>query len=138
MVLAHHLTRTTIWLRLARSLCYLSLFSVIHCAFAWQVVLNGQIHTDGLSIIDSPQPNTPIHAGSNLDISVDISGNGKIPPPRSNYPTRFDSLQVYLTSDYANLNLTVSGRSELLDGQTGTVGHFNWLIPHVCRRMAII
>ncbi|TFK41018.1 hypothetical protein BDQ12DRAFT_710873 [Crucibulum laeve] len=98
-----------------------------------QVPVNGQIFTNGLSIINAPALNTPFHAGSNIPISIEVSGNGKLPSPAvlpgSSLPTRYDELDIYLVSSQTSLNITVSSGPMLLTGETGSVRHLNWPIP---------
>ncbi|GLB36294.1 hypothetical protein LshimejAT787_0305820 [Lyophyllum shimeji] len=95
--------------------------------------MNGQIFTQGLSIINSPAPNTPFRVGSTLPISIDISGNGRLPAsavlPGSGLRTRYDALEIYLVSSQTAANITVSAGPELLSQETGSVRHLNWPIP---------
>ena len=65
--------------------------------------------------------------------TTQISGDGHLPStassPDSSDSTRFDSLEVYLVSYTAKLNLTVSQGPGLLTQEPGsTVKHINWLI----------
>ncbi|KAJ7169682.1 hypothetical protein C8R46DRAFT_206235 [Mycena filopes] len=97
-------------------------------------LINGQTFTNGLAIIDSPNPNSPGHAGSPLPIAIDVSGNGKLPPaaslPASNASTGYQSLEIYLVSATTNINITVSAGPGLLANESGsTVKHVNWPIP---------
>jgi len=111
--------------------------SIIHCNLGFasaQVLSNGQIFTNGLAIVDSPQPNTPLHAGSALNFAVDISGDGRLPAdasiPYSGQPTSFNALGVFLISAQTSLNVTVSNTPSLLTQEPGsTVKHLNWPIP---------
>jgi len=94
--------------------------------------INGQLFTLGLSIIDAPAPNSPAHAGSNLNIAVDVSGDGQLPlaasVPNSGRSTSYTSLNIFLVSP--QLNLTVVSNSSFLSGEpTSTVKHLNWPIP---------
>jgi hypothetical protein len=97
------------------------------------VLVNGQTFTSGLSIINSPSPNTPFHAGSNIPISIEVSGNGKLPlsatTPGSGLDTGYESLEIYLVSAAVDINVTVSEGPSLLTGETGTVRHLNWPLP---------
>lgn len=73
------------------------------------------------------------HAGSNLPIAIDVSGNGKLSSaarlPGSGLPTSFDSLEIYLVSSQTNLNLTVSSGPGLLTQESGsTVKHLDFSI----------
>ncbi|KAJ7042423.1 hypothetical protein C8F04DRAFT_1251862 [Mycena alexandri] len=110
---------------------FVALFSNIVAA---QTLINGQTFTAGLAIIDSPNPNSPGHAGSPLPIAIDVSGNGKLPPaaslPQSNSSTGYQSLEIYLISATTNINITVSAGPGLLANESGsTVKHVNWPIP---------
>ncbi|KAJ6627127.1 hypothetical protein B0H10DRAFT_1780039, partial [Mycena sp. CBHHK59/15] len=74
------------------------------------------------------------HAGSNINIAVDVSGNGQLPPaatlPGSGLATSYESLEIYLVSSQTNINITVSAGPALLTGESGsTVKHLNWPIP---------
>ncbi|CAL1704773.1 unnamed protein product [Somion occarium] len=94
---------------------------------------NGQIFTRGLAIIDSPAPQSTLHAGSNVAIAVDISGDGNLPAsaatPGSNDSTRFDSLEIYLFSYPQSINLTISSGSDILAQEnSSTVKHINYNI----------
>ncbi|KAI0082676.1 hypothetical protein K474DRAFT_1670875 [Panus rudis PR-1116 ss-1] len=100
---------------------------------AAQTLVNGQVFTKGLAIVDSPAPNSQLHAGSNIAIAIDVSGNGQLKNwqtasvPGSNEATRFDSLEIYLSSYPNSLNLTVSQGPGLLANESGsTVKHLNY------------
>ncbi|KAL5535317.1 hypothetical protein ACEPAF_3411 [Sanghuangporus sanghuang] len=95
---------------------------------------NGQFFTKALAISNAPFPGSPQHAGSNLVISVELSGDGKIDQslfvPGSGAPTRYDSLEIYLVSAQTRSNFTVSNGSTLLTQEPGsTVKHLNWPLP---------
>ncbi|OCH95548.1 hypothetical protein OBBRIDRAFT_767320 [Obba rivulosa] len=101
-----------------------------------QIIVNGQLFTQGLAIVDSPAADSTLHAGSNNSIAIDVSGDGKLPNwqtasvPGSDLSTRFDSLEIYLVSYQTNLNLSVSQGPGLLEQESGsTVKHLNWAIP---------
>ncbi|KAI0336467.1 hypothetical protein GY45DRAFT_1266160 [Cubamyces sp. BRFM 1775] len=96
-----------------------------------QTLVNGQIFTNGLAIVDAPAPNSPMHAGSVTQVAIDISGDGKLDQsasiPGSDKSTRFDSLEIYLVSYQTKLNLTVSSGPGLLTQEQGsTVKHWNY------------
>ncbi|KAI9064371.1 hypothetical protein FKP32DRAFT_1570191 [Trametes sanguinea] len=106
------------------------LSSVLGCAHA-QTLVNGQIFTNGLAIVDAPAPESPMHAGSVTQVAIDISGDGKLDQsasiPGSDKETRFDSLEIYLVSYQTQLNLTVSSGPGLLTQEQGsTVKHWNY------------
>ncbi|KAL4884085.1 hypothetical protein BJY04DRAFT_215521 [Aspergillus karnatakaensis] len=116
-------------------------------------LINGQLHTPGLAIINAPQPYTPL-GGDTLHISIDVSGNGQLSlSPDNDAPTRFHDLRIFLTSDALEMNLTVSNGTipdsssdddedddnndegypyvgPILDLEpSSTVKHVNWLWP---------
>ncbi|CDO68338.1 hypothetical protein BN946_scf184799.g65 [Trametes cinnabarina] len=106
------------------------LTTLANCVNA-QTLVNGQIFTNGLAIVDAPAPESPLHAGSVTQVAIDISGDGKLDQsasiPGSSNPTRFDSLEIYLVSYQTKLNLTVSSGPDLLTREQGsTVKHWNY------------
>ncbi|KAI0831240.1 hypothetical protein BC628DRAFT_1415771 [Trametes gibbosa] len=108
------------------------LTSLSHHAYA-QTLVNGQIFTGGLAIVDAPAPNSPMHAGSVTQVAIDISGDGKLDQsasiPGSDKSTRFDSLEIYLVSYQTKLNLTVSAGPGLLTQEQGsTVKHWDYAV----------
>ncbi|PBK76959.1 hypothetical protein ARMSODRAFT_1079033 [Armillaria solidipes] len=98
----------------------ITLFALMHlqCAEA------GQYFTSGLSIINSPSPNSPGHAGSTLPISIDVSEDGKLPDD-----SFFSLLEIYLVSSETNINLTVVSGTDFLSQESGSVRHENFMIP---------
>ncbi|KAL5337122.1 hypothetical protein BJX70DRAFT_399929 [Aspergillus crustosus] len=77
-------------------------------------LINGQLYTPGLAIINAPQPYTPL-GGDTLHISIDVSGNGalSVTPGEDdddNYdaPTLFHDLRIFLTNEENGRNLTIS------------------------------
>jgi len=99
-----------------------------------QVVQNGQVFTNGLAIIDAPQPDTILNAGNYLNIAVDVSGNGKLPlgatAAYSNLPNAFRALEFYLVSSQTNVNITIAvGNSILYQEPSSTVKHYSWPLP---------
>ncbi|KAL0951004.1 hypothetical protein HGRIS_007746 [Hohenbuehelia grisea] len=86
-----------------------------------------QIPTNGLSILDSPQPGTPFNAGSNQEIAIEISGNGIL----QSLQAAIDTLEIYLTSRAFDLNMTVAGPAEEIMAQEpgSTVKHVRWQVP---------
>ncbi|KAJ5907018.1 uncharacterized protein N7473_003934 [Penicillium subrubescens] len=107
-------------------------------------IVNGQVYTPGLAIIDAPQPNTPL-GGENLQVAIDVSGNGKLPWPPSTQsadsPTLFHNITLFLTSETLSHNFTISNGTEPANNGTGYVGpvldqepsstvkHVNWVWP---------
>ncbi|KAM5538160.1 hypothetical protein V8D89_008047 [Ganoderma adspersum] len=77
---------------------------------------------NGLSVIDSPAPNSVLHTGSNLSIAIDVSA--------SNSGTfSYRSLEVYLVSATVGKNITISNGTQLLTQEpASTVKHINWPI----------
>ncbi|KAF8642287.1 hypothetical protein AX16_009558 [Volvariella volvacea WC 439] len=70
---------------------------------------------------------------STLPISIEVSGNGKLPFPAiipgSGLPTRYDRLHIFLVSSQTSINATVSVGPGLLTDESGSVRHLNWDIP---------
>ncbi|KAL6229206.1 hypothetical protein BDW75DRAFT_225472 [Aspergillus navahoensis] len=110
-------------------------------------IVNGQIYTPGLAIIDAPQPYTPL-GGDNLQVSIDVSGNGRLSLPADeddddDAPTKFHNITIFLTSTENERNLTISNGTlpsdsdsntgyvgPVLDLEPGsTVKHVNWVWP---------
>ncbi|KIJ68296.1 hypothetical protein HYDPIDRAFT_81499 [Hydnomerulius pinastri MD-312] len=124
-------------LDLSRLLLYfivLSLAKVVLLRVDAQILVNGQVFTDGLAIVDSPAPNTPVQSGSTLAIAIDVSGDGQLSQaaqvPGSSLPTRFEDLQIFLISYDTNINITVSTGTGLLTQESGsTVKHLSWTVP---------
>ncbi|KAI0362023.1 hypothetical protein OH77DRAFT_1416222 [Trametes cingulata] len=113
------------------TLVFSSILALLVSSAHAQTLVNGQVFTKGLAIVDAPAPNSPMHAGSVTQVAIDISGDGKLDQsasvPGSNEPTRFDSLEIYLVSYQTKLNLTVSSGPGLLTQEQGsTVKHFNY------------
>ncbi|KAL4953059.1 hypothetical protein BDW69DRAFT_195141 [Aspergillus filifer] len=121
-------------------------------------IINGQIYTPGLAIINAPQPYTLLGGGKflfpahNLHISIDVSGNGRLPlEDETDAQTRFHSLTLFLTSFETGKNFTIANGTESSgekngdedDGKDGsgyigsvltlepgsTVKHVNWVWP---------
>ncbi|KFY21914.1 hypothetical protein V493_07005 [Pseudogymnoascus sp. VKM F-4281 (FW-2241)] len=106
-------------------------------------IINGQIFTPGLAIVDAPQPNTPL-GGETLHVAIDVSGNGNLglPPYEDSAPSQLHAISMFLTSYSTGLNLTVSNGTALpatsSDSDDGvimnqepgsTVKHVNWIWP---------
>lgn len=123
-------------------------------------IVNGQVYTPGLAIVDAPQPNTPLGGGKwtltpvdftqyvlteppdNLQVAIDVSGNGKLPwpPSESESSTQFHSITLFLTSESKSHNFTISNGTKpasnssyaypVLDLEpSSTVKHVNWIWP---------
>lgn len=99
-----------------------------------QLLSNGQLYTNGLSIVDAPAPESTFHFGSDIPIAIDVSGNGQLPVsasvPGNSGKTGYDGLDIYLVSSQTNTNVTVSYDSGILKDESGsTVKHLNWQMP---------
>ncbi|KAF5375070.1 hypothetical protein D9758_000139 [Tetrapyrgos nigripes] len=120
---------------LAHHFVYLVLSFVFVLAFVLESVSAGQFFTSGISIIDAPSVGNPGHAGSNIPIAIEISGNGQLPAseatnPDSSSSIHYTSLEIYLVSASTNSNFTVSSGPGLLSQEPGsTVKHLDWQIP---------
>ncbi|CZT47889.1 uncharacterized protein RSE6_08512 [Rhynchosporium secalis] len=101
-----------------------------------QEIVNGQISTPGIAIIDSPQPNTPL-GGDTLHIAIDISSNGQLqlPPYPDNAPSSIHNITLFLTSYTTGKNFTItngtsSAGGDIMKQEPGsTVKHVNWVWP---------
>lgn len=93
---------------LMRSALLIAALTAISTAQGFQEV-NGQLFTSGLSIINSPQPDTPL-GGDTLHVSIDVSGNGRLtlPPYPDDFKNGIGSLHLFLISTVTGLNLTIS------------------------------
>jgi hypothetical protein len=73
------------------------------------------------------------NAPGTLPISIDVSGNGRLPSdaytPDSGLSTAYEELNIFLVSSETGANLTVSVGPQLLTDEDGTVRHLNWQIP---------
>ncbi|KAH6917245.1 hypothetical protein BKA70DRAFT_1418013 [Coprinopsis sp. MPI-PUGE-AT-0042] len=98
-----------------------------------QIPVNGQTFSRGLAIINAPAINSEHNAPGTLPISIDVSGNGRLPSdaytPDSGLPTAYEELNIFLVSSSTGANLTVSVGPQLLTDEDGTVRHLNWQIP---------
>ncbi|KAG9083419.1 hypothetical protein FS749_006047, partial [Ceratobasidium sp. UAMH 11750] len=97
-------------------------------------LVNGQFFTAGLAISNAPAPGSQLQAGGAIGVSVDVSGNGRLPPgasvPGSVLPTAFISLNIFLISSQTKTNVTVTSGPQFLAGEPGsTVKHLNFAIP---------
>ncbi|KAI0670023.1 hypothetical protein C8Q78DRAFT_1038808 [Trametes maxima] len=100
---------------------YLFASSRVLAVVAQPGAANGQ--TQGLSIVDNPQPNAVINAGSNTDVSIEVFAT-------ANASLGVDSLEVYLVSSQEQKNITVSSGPQLLTQEPGsTVKHIHFTVP---------
>ncbi|KAL2060267.1 hypothetical protein VTL71DRAFT_9662 [Oculimacula yallundae] len=105
-------------------------------SLAAQEIINGQIFTPGIAIIDSPQPNTPL-GGDTLHIAIDVSSNGQLqlPPYPTNAPSALHNITLFLSSYTTGKNLTISdgtassGEQIMAQEPGSTVKHINWIWP---------
>ncbi|KAK6541367.1 hypothetical protein TWF694_007180 [Orbilia ellipsospora] len=95
------------------------------------LIVNGQIYTPGLAIVDAPQPFTPL-GGTTLQVALDVSGDGRLPPytyqalPNGTVPSSYNtstsdnggtatltetfyhSITIFLSSYVNDQNFTIS------------------------------
>ncbi|KAI0318497.1 hypothetical protein OF83DRAFT_1056825 [Amylostereum chailletii] len=100
-----------------------------------QFLVNGQVFTAALAIVDAPAPQSVYHAGSNIPIAIDVSGDGKLGQgasvPGSGLSTHLDSLELYLISTQTGINVTVSSGTDLLTQEpSSTVKHMDFQLSH--------
>ncbi|KAJ5576220.1 hypothetical protein N7535_003146 [Penicillium sp. DV-2018c] len=105
-------------------------------------IVNGQVYTPGLTIIDAPQPNAPL-GGDHLQVAIDVSGNGQLPWPTSpdhNSSTQFYNITLFLTSHAVSHNFTISNGTNPASNTSyvgpvlglepsSTVKQVNWIWP---------
>ncbi|CAE6474839.1 unnamed protein product [Rhizoctonia solani] len=101
-------------------------------------LVNGQFYTSGLAISNVPAPGSQYSVGGTISVSVDVSGNGKLPTsasvPGSTLPTSFISLNIFLVSSQTKINITVTSGAQFLEGEPGsTVKHLDFLVPSCLR-----
>ncbi|RFU31301.1 hypothetical protein B7463_g5015, partial [Scytalidium lignicola] len=105
-----------------------------------QAIVNGQIFTPGIAIIDSPQPNTP-EGGDFLQVALDISSDGQLslPPYPDNSSSKINNITIFLSSYVTGNNFTITNGTatannaslgDILFQEPGsTVKHVNWVWP---------
>jgi len=105
-----------------------------------QEIVNGQIYTPGIAIIDAPQPNTP-EGGDFLQVALDISSDGQLslPPYTENAPSKINNITIFLASYVTGKNFTITNGTasannaslgDILFQEPGsTVKHVNWIWP---------
>ncbi|KAI0335403.1 hypothetical protein GY45DRAFT_1366973 [Cubamyces sp. BRFM 1775] len=92
-------------------------------AVAAQDVVNGQVLTQGFSVLDSPQPNFVLNAGSSSEVAIQV-------PSLTNATFGLDSLEVYLVSSDPQMNITISSGPQALTQEPGSdVKHIRWNVP---------
>ncbi|CAE6447232.1 unnamed protein product [Rhizoctonia solani] len=97
-------------------------------------LVNGQFYTSGLAISNAPAPGSQYSPGGSIGVSVDVSGNGRLPTsasvPGSTLPTAFISLNIFLVSSQTKTNITVTSGTQFLESEPGsTVKHLDFVIP---------
>ncbi|QSZ33843.1 hypothetical protein DSL72_005416 [Monilinia vaccinii-corymbosi] len=105
-----------------------------------QEIVNGQIYTPGIVIVDAPQPNTPL-GGDSLHVALDVSSDGQLqlPPYPRNAVSEIYNITMFLSSYVTGKNLTISngtataGNASLgeimAQESSSTVKHVNWVWP---------
>jgi len=117
--------------------------------------VNGQYFTRGLAISNAPAPSRYVRTalfrselvsltllilyseftvGGNIAVSVDVSGNGRLPQgswgPNTQLESGFISLSIFLVSGSQNVTIVNGTTGEFLSGEPGsTVKHLNYAIP---------
>lgn len=121
-----------------------------------QEIVNGQIYTPGIAIVDAPQPNTPLGGGeyifnpkcqisaNSLDFlqaALDVSSDGQLqlPPYPKNAVSEIYNITMFLSSYTTGKNFTISngtataGNASLgeimAQEPSSTVKHVNWVWP---------
>jgi len=121
--------------------------SIILASFATylnaQQIINGQIWTPGIAIVDAPQPNTPL-GGDFLQVALDVTSNGQLnlPPYPAHPVSAIYNITIFLSSYTTGYNFTISNGTastvngvnvtvgEIMDQEPGsTVKHVNWIWP---------
>lgn len=125
------------------------------CLTAQQIV-NGQIITPGIAIVDAPQPNTPLGGGElgsfchtvhlltvpdSLQVALDVSSNGQLqlPPYPTDSASEIYNITIFLSSYVTGKNLTISNGTATANNASlgeimaqepsSTVKHVNWIWP---------
>ncbi|CAD6454063.1 fae0ba97-8b0e-4d2c-a003-ccd5c7fa9803 [Sclerotinia trifoliorum] len=105
-----------------------------------QEIVNGQIYTPGIAIVDAPQPNTPL-GGDFLQVAMDVSSDGQLqlPPYPKNAVSEIYNITMFLSSYITGKNFTISngtataGNASLgeimAQESSSTVKHVNWVWP---------
>ncbi|PQE27439.1 short-chain dehydrogenase protein [Rutstroemia sp. NJR-2017a BVV2] len=121
-----------------------------------QEIVNGQIYTPGIAIVDAPQPNTPLGGGKSffiaqnqprltvedyLQVAMDVTSDGQLqlPPYPDKSPSKIYNITMFLSSYTTGKNFTISngtataGNASLgeimAQEPSSTVKHVNWIWP---------
>ncbi|KAG9231131.1 hypothetical protein BJ875DRAFT_129464 [Amylocarpus encephaloides] len=125
---------------MAHKLLSTLVFALLVRCLGAQAIVNGQIYTPGIAIVDAPQPNTPL-GGDTLHVALDVTSNGQLqlPPYPSNPTSAIYNITIFLSSYTTGKNFTVSNGTasagngslgEIMQQEPGsTVKHVNWLWP---------
>lgn len=123
----------SVFFRLSRYLIQFTLtYLVLKINLGQSQFIDFQYFTPGLLIINGPQPDQNIDAGHNLQFSLEVTGNGKLPPastePGNQQATTILSLSVFLIN--ADLNMTIFQNLNLLEQEKGSsVKHMDFQLP---------
>ena len=127
---------------------------LVRCAVAQQII-NGQIFTPGIAIVDSPQPNTPEGGGQSsssvimalltpadfIQVALDVTADGKLqlPPYPANPVSAIYNITIFLSSYTTGNNFTITNGTappwdttlgDIMQQEKGsTVKHVNWVWP---------
>ncbi|KAF4635171.1 hypothetical protein G7Y89_g2930 [Cudoniella acicularis] len=105
-----------------------------------QTIINGQIFTPGIAIVDAPQPNTPL-GGDFLQVALDVTSAGQLqlPPYPANPTSAIYNITIFLSSYTTGKNFTISNGTasagnaslgEIMQQEpSSTVKHVNWIWP---------
>jgi hypothetical protein len=132
------------------------IWGILNSNVVAQQIVNGQIYTPGIAIVDAPQPNTPEGGGqlpskkqSNctdflkdfLQVALDVTSDGQLqlPPYPSNPVSAIYNITMFLSSYTTGKNFTISNGTatagnaslgEIMQQEpTSTVKHVNWVWP---------
>ncbi|KUJ18683.1 uncharacterized protein LY89DRAFT_706372 [Mollisia scopiformis] len=119
-------------------------FSLVLAVFAGclnaQQIVNGQIYTPGIALVDSPQPNTP-EGGDFLQVALDVTSDGQLalPPYPTNPNSAIWNITIFLSSYTTGYNFTISNGTATANNASlgeimaqepsSTVKHVNWVWP---------
>ncbi|KAH8170222.1 hypothetical protein LIA77_10766 [Sarocladium implicatum] len=115
--------------------------ALVSRAAAWNFTIhNGQIFTPGFTVLNAPQPETPM-GGDDLHISLDVTANGKLPLADfdEDDPSQIFNVTLFLYSYRTERNFTISNGTatannasfgNIMQQEPGsTVKHINWVWP---------
>lgn len=119
-----------------------SLLALLATCLNAQQIVNGQIYTPGIAIVDAPQPNTPL-GGDFLQVALDVTSDGQLqlPPYPSNPVSAIWNITIFLSSYTTGWNFTISNGTatgpsgnaslgEIMQQEpSSTVKHVNWVWP---------